>query len=95
MGGLLRDGQPAFEVAIERHAVAQQIMDARAGLACQSQRYRLIDEARADRDRVSGMGFRAVAFRYRGRDAALRPRRRGAMAKRRRRNHGNRTRRQF
>ena len=89
------DREPAFEVAIERNAVVQEIVDARAGFARQSKRDRLVDQARADRDRVGGMRFRAVAFGDRGGDAALRPRRRGALAERCRGNHGDRTRRQF
>ena len=66
-----------------------------AGFARQSERDRLIDQAGADRDRIGGVRFRAVAFGHRRGDAALRPRRRGAFAKRCRGNHRNRTRRQF
>jgi len=95
MRGFSPDCKPAFEVAIERDAVVKQVADARAGLARQSQCYRLIDEARADGDRVGGMRFRAVAFGDRGRDATLRPRRRGALAQRCCRDHGDRARRQF
>ncbi len=93
--GLLCHRKLAFEVAIEWHAVTQQIVDARAGFACEAQRYRFIDQAGADGDGIGRMRFRAVAFGDRRRNAALRPRRRGALAQRRRGNHGNRTRRQF
>ena len=54
----------------------------------------LIDQAGADRDGVGGVRLRAVALGDGGGNAALRPRRRGALAERSRRNHGDRTRRQ-
>ena len=73
MCGLLCDRELAFEVAIERHAVAQQVVDARAGFACQSERYGLIDQAGADGDRIGRMRLGAVAFCDRSGDAALRP----------------------
>ncbi len=95
MRGFAADREFAFEVAIERDAVAEQVADARAGFARQPQRYRFIDQARADRDRIGGVRFRAVAFRDRRRDAALRPRARGALAERCRRNHGGRSRREL
>ena len=71
--GLAADRKPAFEVAIERHAIAQQIFDACGSLAGQSERDRFIDQAAADRDRIGRMGFGAVAFSDGGGDAALRP----------------------
>ena len=95
MRGFPADREPAFEVAIERNAVTQEVADAGAGFARQSQRDRLIDQARADRDGVGGVRLRAVAFGDRRGDAALRPRRRGAFAERCRGNHRDRTRRQF
>ena len=45
------------EVAVERHAVAQQVVDARRRLAGEAQRDVLVDEAGADRDRVGGVRF--------------------------------------
>ncbi len=95
MRGFTGDRELAFEVAVEWHAVAQQVVNARPGFARQSERDRFIDQARADRDRIGGMGFRTVAVRDRRRDAALRPRRRGALAERGCGNHGNRARRQL
>ncbi len=95
MRGLLCHRELAFEVAIEWHAVTEQVVDARAGFACEAQRYRCIDQAGTDGDRIGRVRLRAVAFGDRGRDAALRPRRRGALAQRRRGNHGDRTRRQL
>ena len=95
MRGFAADREPAFEVAIERNAVTQQVMDAGAGFARYSERDRFIDQARADRDGIGGVRFRAVAFGDGGRDAALRPRRRGALAERCGGNHGDRTRRQL
>ena len=95
MRGLPADRELAFEVAIEGHAVSQEVVDARAGLARQSKRDLLVDDAAADRDRVGGMRFRAVALGDGRGDAALRPGGRSALAKRRRRNHGDRTRREL
>ena len=89
------DREPAFEVAIERNAVMQQIVDARAGLPRQSKRDGLVDQPGADRDGIGGVRFRAVAFGDCGGDAALRPRRRSAFAERSRGNHGDRARREF
>jgi hypothetical protein len=80
----LRDREPAFEVAIERDAVMQQIVDARAGLPRQSERDRFVDQARADRDRIGGVRFCAVALGDGSRNAALRPRARCSFAQRRR-----------
>src|SRR5713226_8749776 len=87
------DCELAFEVAIERNTVMQEVMDTRAGFARKSECYFLIDQARADRDRIGGMGLRTVALGNRRREAALRPCRRGALAQWRRRNHGDRARR--
>ena len=84
MRGFLRHREPAFEVAIERDAVVQEIVDARAGLPRQSERDRLVDQARADRDRIGGVRLRAVALGDGGGNAALRPRGRCAFAQRRR-----------
>ncbi len=89
------DCEPAFEVAIEGNAVMQEVMDTRAGFARQSECYFLIDQARAGRDRIGGMGLRTVALGNRRRDAALRPCGRCALAEWRRRNHGDRAGRQF
>ena len=74
MRGFAGDRELAFEIAIEGNAVTEQVVDARTGLARHSERDRLVDQARAGRDRIGGMRLRAVALGDRGRDAALRPR---------------------
>jgi hypothetical protein len=73
VGGFLGDRELAFEVAIERHTIAEQVVDARRRLARQCQRDVLVDETSADRDRVGRMRFRSIAFADGGGDAALRP----------------------
>src|SRR5262249_10567002 len=55
----------------------------------------LIDKPAAGRDRIHRMRLWTVAFADRGRDAALRPGGRGALAKRRSRDQCNRTRRKL
>ena len=69
-----------FEVLVERHAVAEQILDALACLACEQQRNFLIDDSGPGDDRVGRMVFGAVALGKRGGDAALRPQARRAFA---------------
>jgi len=59
----------------------QEVADALAGFARQSQRHGLIDQAGAGGDGIGGVRLRTVAFRDRRGDAALRPRRRGAVAR--------------
>ena len=81
MRGFAADREPAFEIAIEGNAVPQEVMDAGRSFARDPERDRLIDQARAGRDRIGRVRLRAVAFRDRGGDAALRPRRRGAWPK--------------
>ncbi len=95
MRGLAADGEPAFEVAVERNAIAQQIVDPCGRLACETKRHALVDQAGADRDRVGRMRLGTVAFADRRGDAALRPGRRCALPERRRGNHGDRPRREF
>src|ERR1700682_5858337 len=95
MRSFARDGELAFEVAIERNAIVKQVMEARAGCARQPQRYPRIDQPRPDGNRISGVCLRAVALSDRSRDAALRPCRRSALAQWRGRTHGDRTRRQL
>ena len=65
------------------------------GFARDPERDRLVDQASAGRDRVGRVRLGAVALGDRGGDAALRPRRRGALAQRCRGNHGDRTRREL
>ena len=55
MRGFAADREPAFEVAVEGNAVAQQIVDARGGFARESERDCFVDQAGADRDRIGGM----------------------------------------
>ncbi len=52
MRGLAADREPAFEVAVERDAVVQEVVDAGAGFARDPQRERLIDQAGAGGDRI-------------------------------------------
>ena len=52
MGGLTADREFSLEVAIERNAVLQEIVNACAGFARDAERYLLIDQACADRDGV-------------------------------------------
>ena len=65
--------KPAFEIAIERHAVGEQIVNPRHGFVRDCERDRFINDAAADRDRIRRMRFGTVAFRYSCRDATLRP----------------------
>ncbi len=68
-------------------------MNPRAGFARQTERDRLVDQTRADRDSIGCVCFRAVALGDGRGDAALCPRGRRALAQGRRRNHRDRTRR--
>ncbi len=95
MRGLAADREPAFEVAIEGHAVMQEIVDARGRLACKRQRNAFVDNAAADRNRIGGVRLGAVAFGDCRRDAALRPGAGGALAERRGGNQGDRPRREL
>ncbi len=95
MRGFLRDREPACEVAVERHAVAQQVVDARGRLAGEAERDILVDEAGADRDGVGRMRFGGVAFADGRGDAALRPGAGGAFTERCGRDDGDRPRRQL
>ncbi len=70
-------------------------MDAGTGFPCKLERDLFIDDAAAHRDRVGGMGFRAVAFGNRCGNATLGPGAGGAFAKRGRRDHGNGVRTEF
>ncbi len=82
MGGFAADRELAFEIAVEGNAVMQEIMDTGAGFARQPERDRLVDDAAADRDRVSGMRLGAVAIAHRRGNAALCPGAGGAFAQR-------------
>src|SRR5260370_38310639 len=64
----------AFEVAIERNSVMQQIMDTRAGFARQSQRDRFVDQPPADGDRIGGMALPPLALATRRPHPAFPPR---------------------
>ncbi len=70
----------AFEVLVEGHAVAKQILDPVARLTRQKLCNFHIDDAGAGADRVLGMLLGAVAFGQRRGDAGLRPKARGALA---------------
>ena len=73
VGGFARHGEVAFEVAVERHAVVQEIVDARRRVGDHQPRDLLVDDAVAGRDRVGDVLVDRVAGRKRGGDAALRP----------------------
>ena len=83
MGGFARHREAAFEIAVERHAEGEQIVDACPGFMRQTERNALIDKTRADRNCVARMRFGCVAFADSGGNAALRPCGRGALAERR------------
>ncbi len=79
---LTADSKLSFQIAVERHAVGEKIVDAGAGLPGKPERDLFIDDAAAHRHRVGGVGFRAVAFGNRCGNAALGPGAGGAFAKR-------------
>ena len=89
MRRLAPDRETAGKVAVERHAVAQEISDALWRLARHGEGGRLVDQAGAGRDGVARMRVRRVALGHRGRDAALRPGARGALADGCRGEHGD------
>ena len=92
---LAAEAEMAFEVLVERHAVAEQILDALARLAREQERDLLIDDAGAGRDRVGGMVLGAVALGQRRGDAGLRPQAGCALAETRGGDHGDRMRREL
>jgi hypothetical protein len=65
--------QLTFQILVEGHAEGQKIGDACPGLSGHPEHDVPVDDARAGRQRVIRVLFRAVAFRNRRRDAALRP----------------------
>ncbi len=95
MRGLAADRELAFEVAVERHAIGEQVMDAWRGLARDPERDRFVDETAADGDGVSGVRLRAIAFGHGRSDAALRPGGRRALSERRGRDQRYRPRREL
>ena len=80
MCGLAADRKLAFEVAIEGHAVLQEVVNARGRFLCQRQCDAFVDDAAADRDGIGRMRLGAVAFGDCRCDAALRPGAGGALA---------------
>jgi hypothetical protein len=72
----------AFEIAVERHTIVQEIVDAAGSFARKTECNVLVDDAAANCNGVSGMGFRRIAFADGGCDAALRPRARCTFAER-------------
>ena len=85
----------AFEIAVERHAVSQEIANAIWAFVGNETSDVLIDDAAARRDRVGGVLCRAVAFADCGGDAALGPHARRAFTERRCSDHRNRQRREL
>ncbi len=89
VGRLAAEIEMALEVLVEGNAIAEQVLDAVAGLACEQRGDALIDDAGAGADGVGGMRRGAVALGQRGGDARLRPHARAALAERRHRDHGD------
>ena len=85
----------AFEIAVERHAIAQQIANAIRSFVGNETGNLRIDDAAAGLDRVGCVLRRAVAFTDRSGNAALCPHARRAFTERRRGNHRDGQRRQF
>ena len=73
----------ALEVAIEGHAVVEEIVDARGGVGNHEAGDLFVDDAGAGGDRIGEMALDGIAWRHRGGNAALRPGGRGAFADRR------------
>src|SRR4029079_7635340 len=73
MRRLAAQAEMAFEVLIERHAIAQQVLDAVARLLRQEMCDLLIDDTCAGTDGVGGMRVRAVALGDCRGDARLGP----------------------
>ena len=93
MRRLLRQAQLALKVAVEGHAIAQQILDALPGFESQNACHFGIGKAGARGNRIGGMGLRRVALAYCRGDSALRPGRGRALAQRLRAQHRDRQRR--
>jgi hypothetical protein len=85
MRGLARKQKMSFKIAVEGHAIAQQIGDARGSFACHEAGDIFVDEVRAGSDRIGKVRLDGVALAHRGGDAALRPGGRRALADGRRR----------
>ena len=83
MRGLPRQHEMAFQIAVERHAVAKKIAHAIPRFFRNRPRHVLIDDARTCNDRVVRMRLSRVALADSGRDPALRPHARRAFAERR------------
>jgi len=62
MRGFLPDREPAFQVAVERNAVIEEIADPRGRLARDAECRRFIDNPAADRDGVGGVRLGAVVL---------------------------------
>ena len=73
MRGLAAQHEMAFQILVERHAVAKQILDPVAGLARQQLGDFLVDDTGAGADRILGMMLGAVALGQRRGDAGLGP----------------------
>jgi len=95
MRRLAAQAEMAFEVLIERHAVAEQVLDAVAGLVRQEMGDLLIDDTGAGADGVGGMRVRIVAVGDCCGNARLGPEARCAFAEPRRGDHGHRERRKL
>ena len=56
MRGLVPDSEPAFEIAVERHAVLQEIVNTRTGLTRQTERYAFVDKDLAVAPLIRALG---------------------------------------
>src|SRR5262249_60607987 len=92
MRRLAAQAEMAFEVLIERHTIAEQVLDAVAGLVRQEMGDFLIDDTGAGADGVGGMRVRAVALRDCRGYARWCPEGPCAVAERRHGSHGHRQR---
>ena len=95
MRRLLRGREGAAVTAIEGRAHGGEIVDAGARLARHAERDLVVDDAGAGCDCILGVALGGIAFVDRRRDAALRPEGGAAGADRRRRENGDRVRREL
>ena len=87
MRGFAPDCELAFEIAVERHAILQKIVDARGSFARKTECNVVVNNASADGDGVRSVSFGRIAFSDGCCDPALRPCTRCAFAERGSRNH--------
>jgi hypothetical protein len=89
VGRLAGEIETPREVLVEGNAIAEQILDAVAGLACEQRSDPFVDDAGPGADGVGSVGLRGVALGKSGGDSGLRPHARAALAERGHRDHGD------